>query len=285
MTTDALPPIPVPLRQALAAWGDWYVSMGVLDCIEPEGNIRQRPEPLAVAPASSALPAPPRIAGSGEGVSAARELARRCASLDELEAALGDFKGCALAETATRLCFADGSRTARVMLVGEAPGAEEDRQGRPFVGPSGRLLDRMLAAIGLGRQDVYITNLIYWRPPGNRSPTSAELALCVPFLERQIELLRPAILVSVGGVAARVLLDLKDGVSKLRGRQFRYQPADGGQAIPTLVMLHPAYLLRQPLHKRLAWRDMLQLRSEMIEKGVWPGPLQGGHSQPPTKPG
>jgi DNA polymerase len=160
------------------------------------------------------------------------------------------------------------------MLVGEAPGAEEDRQGKPFVGPSGQLLDRMLAAVGLARADVYITNLIYWRPPGNRSPTSSELAICLPFLERQIELLRPRVLVSVGGVAARVLLDLADGVSKLRGRRFVYQPADGGGPVPTFVIFHPAYLLRQPLQKRLAWRDMLQLRAELRAQGAWPGEVR-----------
>jgi uracil-DNA glycosylase len=200
----------------------------------------------------------------------ARAAARACRSLAELEAALRRFEGCALAETATRLCFADGSPDAPVMLVGEAPGAEEDRQGRPFSGPSGRLLDRMLAAIGLDRRHVYVTNVIYWRPPGNREPTSSEIATCLPFLERQIEILRPRVLVSVGGVAARVLLDLKEGVTKLRGRRFVYRPPGGGEPVPTLVMLHPAYLLRQPLQKRLAWRDMLQLRAEMRAQGLLP---------------
>lgn len=263
--------------RGLAAWADWYARMGVLDPVESSGVDRyvRRPEPVPVAtvplPAvGSSLPGfppaePPasRRVGSPDNVASARALARACSSLDELEAALASFEGCPLAETATRLCFADGDASARVMLVGEAPGAEEDRQGRPFSGPSGRLLDRMLAAIGMDRRDVYVTNVIYWRPPGNRAPTSSEIATCLPFLERQIELLRPRVLVSVGGVAAHVLLDLKDGVSRLRGRRFLYRPADGGPEIPTLVMFHPAYLLRQPLHKRLAWRDMLQLRAEL----------------------
>jgi len=196
--------------------------------------------------------------------------------LDELEAALRSFTGCPLAETATRLCFADGNREASLMFVGEAPGAEEDRQGKPFVGPSGRLLDRMLSAVGLDRGKVYITNLVYWRPPGNRTPTATELATCLPFLERQIEILRPKALVSVGGVAARVLLDLKDGVTKLRGRRFVYHLADGGPPVRTFVIFHPAYLLRQPLHKRLAWRDLLQLRSAMLEDGTWPRGRGGG---------
>ena len=278
------PPIPNVPAQAIAAWADWYVRVGVLDCVEdlgfdrraatPEPQRPTLPQPAARPPDS---PPPGRTAtAEPEGVASARALASRCRTLDELEAALRTFGGCPLAETATRLCFADGNPKAPVMLVGEAPGAEEDRQGKPFVGPSGRLLDRMLAAIGLGRQHVYITNLVYWRPPGNRPPTPGELATCQPFLERQIELLRPRILVSVGGVAAKALLDLKEGVTKLRGRRFTYQPADGGPPIPTFVVLHPAYLLRQPLQKRLAWRDMLQLKAEMLALGLRPGAEGGG---------
>jgi DNA polymerase len=162
------------------------------------------------------------------------------------------------------LCFADGSPAAEVMLIGEAPGAEEDRQGTPFVGPSGQLLDRMLAAIGLDRASVYITNVIYWRPPGNRSPTPAEIAACQPFLERQIELIRPKVIVFVGGIAARGLLGVKEGVTKLRGRRLLYPLADG-TSVPALVMFHPAYLLRTPAQKRLAWRDLLTLKRLLDE--------------------
>ncbi len=277
--SDTVARDPYGTVRGLAAWADWYVRMGVLDPVEPSGINRYapRPEPasppiLAIEPSASSLlpvaPSPTPPLGLLDSAGSARAVARACGSLDELEAALARFEGCPLAETATRLCFADGSPAASVMLVGEAPGAEEDRQGRPFSGPSGRLLDRMLAAIGMARADVYVTNVIYWRPPGNRSPTSSEIATCLPFLERQIELLRPRVLVSVGGVAARVLLDLKDGVSKLRGRRFLYRPADGGPGVPTFVMFHPAYLLRQPLHKRLAWRDMLQLRAELRGLGL-----------------
>jgi DNA polymerase len=281
MPDPTVPNTPAP-AQAIAAWADWYVRMGVLDCVEDLGFDRwAAPEPSRPAlPQPAALPLDPtppgRAAAEPEGVASARALASCCRTLDEIEAALRTFGGCPLAETATRLCFADGNRTAPVMLVGEAPGAEEDRQGKPFVGPSGRLLDRMLAAIGLARQDVYITNLVYWRPPGNRPPTPGELATCQPFLERQIELLRPRLLVSVGGVAAKALLDLKEGVTKLRGRRFAYQPADGGPPIPTFVVLHPAFLLRQPLQKRLAWRDMLQLKAEMRTLGLRPGAEGGG---------
>lgn len=265
------------LARGIAAWADWYLRTGVLDSIDEAGRDRlAAPEPpvrLPAPPPSAVPPSAPKHPAPAEpdSVASARAVAQSCRSLDELERALAGFDGCPLAQTATRLCFADGSRTASLMLVGEAPGAEEDRQGKPFVGPSGQLLDRMLAAIGLSRDHVYITNLIYWRPPGNRSPTSSELATCLPFLERQIELLRPRLLVSVGGVAARVLLDLKDGVGKLRGRRFVYQPADSGPPVPTFVIFHPAYLLRQPLQKRLAWRDMLQLRAELRAQGAWPG--------------
>ena len=277
--SDTVARDPYGTVRGLAAWADWYVRMGVLDPVEPSGVDRYARQPVTASPpllalepsSSSLLPVSPPLTpppGLLDSTGSARAVARACGSLDELEAALARFDGCPLAETATRLCFADGSPAASVMLVGEAPGAEEDRQGRPFSGPSGRLLDRMLAAIGLTRGDVYVTNVIYWRPPGNRSPTSSEIATCLPFLERQIELLRPRVLVSVGGVAARVLLDLKDGVSKLRGRRFLYRPANGGPEVPTFVMFHPAYLLRQPLHKRLAWRDMLQLRAELRGQGL-----------------
>ena len=154
------------------------------------------------------------------------------------------------------------------MLIGEAPGAEEDRQGKPFVGPSGQLLDRMLATIGLSRQQVYITNLIFWRPPGNRPPTTTELAVCQPFLERQIELLAPQMIVFLGGSAARALLGVSEGVTKMRGRRYIYEPPSGGAPIPALVTFHPAYLLRQPINKRLVWRDFLRLRLELEERGL-----------------
>jgi DNA polymerase len=219
-----------------------------------------------------------------EAVGEACRLARGCATLDELRRALEGFEGCALSRTASRLCFADGNPQARIMLIGEAPGSEEDRQGRPFVGPSGQLLDRMLATIGLDRRQVWITNVIFWRPPGNRAPTAGEIAVCQPFLERQIELLAPAVLVFVGGIAARALLGLSDGVTRLRGRRlvYRAEPRDDRPAIeiPAMVIFHPAYLLRQPLNKRFAWRDLLTLRSRLDELGVAPGVAAG---RPPRK--
>jgi DNA polymerase len=205
------------------------------------------------------------LRSAAEVAHSARETAAACTSLAELEVALARFDGCGLKETALNLCFADGNPESRLMLIGEAPGAEEDRQGKPFVGASGKLLDKMLATIGLDRTTVYITNVIYWRPPGNRTPTQAEIAACQPFLERQIALLKPDLMVFVGGIAARALLGVKEGVTKLRGRRFQYTAPDG--PIPATVMFHPAYLLRQPAHKRLAWRDLLAIRHQLDEIG------------------
>lgn len=221
-------------------------------------------------PASELPPAAPTQASrpaarerSGGAVDDARALAKSCGSLEALKEALRDFDGCPLKETAINLCFADGNPKAPVMLIGEAPGAQEDRQGKPFVGPSGQLLDRMLRTIGLDRTGVYITNVIYWRPPGNRTPTAAEIAICQPFLERQIELLRPKFLVFVGGIAARALLGRTEGVTKLRGRPFVYELPGEKRKIPALVMFHPAYLLRQPAQKRLSWRDLLEIKKSI----------------------
>jgi uracil-DNA glycosylase family 4 len=263
---------PAATRRAVAAWADWYARMGVLDSVGEPGAGRSPPLPSPPDRAPLGSPPPSEVpsrraavpARDPERVAHASEVAASCRSLGELEAALARFEGCPLKETATRLCFADGDSRARLMLIGEAPGAEEDRLGKPFVGPSGQLLDRMLAAVGLDRGSVWITNVIFWRPPGNRSPTTLEVSVCQPFLERQVELLEPRLILFLGGSAARALLDVTDGVTKLRGRRFGYQPGGGaGGPIPAFVTFHPAYLLRQPLQKRLAWRDMLAVRREL----------------------
>ena len=191
---------------------------------------------------------------------AAREAARSAATLDELRAILERFDGCALKASASRLVFADGTPGARLMLVGEAPGAEEDRQGLPFVGRSGQLLDRMLQAIGLARTDVYIANIVPWRPPGNRTPTPVETQICLPFMQRQIELANPDILVTVGQPSTGALLGIQ-GIMKNRGRWFGYQT--GTREIRAMPMLHPAYLLRSPIGKRLAWRDLLAIKKAL----------------------
>ncbi|MGF1560993.1 MAG: uracil-DNA glycosylase [Geminicoccaceae bacterium] len=174
-------------------------------------------------------------------------------------AALEVFDGCPLKQAALNLCVYDGNPQAPVMLIGEAPGAEEDRQGKPFVGQSGQLLDRILACIDLDRSGCFITNTIFWRPPGNRTPTPEELATCLPFLERQIALLEPKVLMFVGGTAARALLGLNEGITRMRGQRYTYR-VNETLSVPAFVTFHPAYLLRQPGQKRLAWRDWVSLR-------------------------
>lgn len=178
------------------------------------------------------------------------------------------FEGCALKHTAMNLVFSDGNPQAKVMLIGEAPGEDEDRQGKPFVGVSGKLLDRMLGSIGLDRTSVYISNILFWRPPGNRSPTDAEIAACLPFAERHIALVKPQYLILLGGVAAKSLLRTKEGITRLRGRWTEYTPhigRDDTPAIHCLPIYHPAYLLRQPGAKRQAWNDLLLLKKGMAE--------------------
>ena len=192
---------------------------------------------------------------------AAREAARTAASLEDLRAIVERFEGCALRNTATRLVFADGNPRSRVMFVGEAPGRDEDIDGLPFVGRSGKLLDLMMAAIGLDRTSAYIANIIPWRPPGNRTPTPQESAICLPFILRQIELANPDVLVCLGGPSAATLLNIRDGILKARGRWFTHQT--GTRDIRAIATLHPAYLLRQPLQKRLAWRDFLAIKKAL----------------------
>jgi DNA polymerase len=245
------------------------------------GFAAPRPAPPAAAkPGSSAArtPAAPRgtvvtpaVANPGAlgpGVVGARELAGAAQSLEELVEALAAFDGCALKKTATNLVFADGNPAARVMFVGEAPGADEDRAGKPFVGVSGQLLDRMVAWIGLDRTSFYITNILFWRPPGNRTPTSDEVAACIPFVIRHIELVAPAVLVPVGGPATEALLHRRDGITKLHGRWFDYQSPGLAQPIPTFPIFHPAFLLRSPAQKRAAWRDLLTLRQKLGSLGI-----------------
>jgi len=212
----------------------------------------------AMKPSAPSTPAP---VAPEAAVMAAREAARGAATLDELRAILDSFQGCALRATATQLVFADGNPKSRLMLIGEAPGYEEDKQGLPFVGRSGQLLDRMLAAIGLDRTKVYIANIVPWRPPGNRTPTPQEAAICLPFLLRQIALVDPDVLVCLGGPSAQTLLNRKDGILKLRGRWFNFN--SGRREIRAMPTLHPAYLLRTPLAKRHAWRDFLAIKKAL----------------------
>ena len=192
---------------------------------------------------------------------AAREAARSAKNLEELRALLETFEGCMLRATATRLVFADGNPQARVMFVGEAPGRDEDIAGLPFVGRSGKLLDRMMAAIGLDRTQAYIANVVPWRPPGNRTPTPQETAICLPFIRRQIDLAGADILVCLGQPSTQTLLQTKEGITRTRGRWFKFDT--GSREIRALATYHPAFLLRSPLQKRLAWRDFLALKKAL----------------------
>jgi DNA polymerase len=217
----------------------------------------RRPLVMPAIPAprmpAAAAPPPPE-----EAVMAAREAAKSAATLDDLRTMLERFEGCALRTTAKRLVFADGNPAARLMFVGEAPGREEDIEGLPFVGRSGKLLDLMLKAIGLDRTHVYIANIVPWRPPGNRDPSLHETAICLPFIQRQIELVNPQILVCLGKPSTATLLGVTDGIRKTRGRWLSYR--NGAQEIRAMPTFHPAYLLRSPLEKRFAWKDFLAIK-------------------------
>ena len=264
---------------ALLATLQWYADLGVDEAIAEEpwdrfaAPQRAGPEPQRAAPHPALpqpalphpAPPPPRAAAPAGDPGLAAELAA-IATLEALRARLDRFEDCALKATATNTVFGEGPDAARLMIVGEAPGEEEDRQGRPFVGPSGKLLDRMLAAIGLERGEVYITNTLYWRPPGNRTPTPAEVQACAPFLRRQIAIIRPQVLLMVGGAAAKSMLERDEGIMRLRGRWAEYDPG-GGDPIPALATFHPAYLLRSPAQKREAWRDLLAVQMRLLASG------------------
>ena len=213
------------------------------------------PKTPAATPRTEAVPAP------DVAIESARALAPKASSLEELRTLLQAFDGCALKSTATRLVFADGNPKARIMFVGEAPGRDEDLEGLPFVGRSGKLLNLMLAAVGLDRTSVYIANIIPWRPPGNRDPSPHETQMCLPFIKRQIELVDPDILVCLGKPSSQAVLELKDGIMKTRGRWYDYDT--GKRKIRAMATFHPAYLLRQPIYKRLTWQDIRAVKKAM----------------------
>jgi uracil-DNA glycosylase len=267
---NKLTPEPVPTVSQLLAF---YLEAGV-DCAlleepvnrlaDPEmpADVKSAPLPedasplrtTRAAPAAFAAPAPPSPPTPDAAIASAREAARTATSLEVLRDMLEKFNGCALKPTATRLVFADGNPTARIMFVGEAPGRDEDIEGLPFVGRSGKLLDRMIASIGLDRTKVYIANVIPWRPPGNRTPTPQETQICLPFIQRQIELVDPDILVTLGNPSTQALLSTREGIMKTRGRWLSYDT--GTRAIRAMATFHPAYLLRSPSYKRLSWQDL-----------------------------
>jgi uracil-DNA glycosylase len=225
----------------------------------PRPPVAPRPRVSAERPAApppQAAPASPDVA-----IMDARAQARAAKDLDELRRMLDGFEGCELKRHAKQLVFADGNPQARLMFVGEAPGRDEDQEGLPFVGRSGKLLDLMLKAIGLDRTTVYIANVIPWRPPGNRTPTPQETQICLPFIQRQIELVDPEVLVCLGSPSSQAVLGLTDGIMKSRGRWMTYNT--GQREVRAIATLHPAYLLRQPLQKRLAWRDFLAIKKAL----------------------
>ena len=219
-----------------------------------------QPQKPALAKSSSA-PKPAAPPMETDSIGTAIALARGANSLTELKAALEGFDGCALKRTATNTVFADGNPAHRIMFIGEAPGRDEDKQGLPFVGRAGKLLDKMMAAIHLDRTNAYITNVINWRPPDNRDPSPEEAAMCLPFLRRHIELVNPGVMILLGAVAVRHVMGRSDGIMKTRGKWLDYQV--NGRMVPVMPTLHPAYLLRQPSHKKLAWRDL-----QMIEEKI-----------------
>lgn len=238
----------------------------------PAGNAHSVAPPagsLSAAPPTGSLSAAPPAIGAFEAMEDARALAAAANTLDELRAAIDKFQGLSIKRTATQMVFSDGNPQARIMIIGEAPGAEEDRLGRPFVGVSGQLLDKMLAAIGLSREEhIYITNIINWRPPGNRVPSDAEIALSLPFIQRHIEIINPAVIILAGGVAAKALLQTNQGITRLRGRWIDYSLPKLKAPVPLLPMFHPAYLLRSPQQKGLAWADLLKLKAKIVAENL-----------------
>jgi uracil-DNA glycosylase family 4 len=259
-------PEPTPTVRELLAF---YLEAGV-DCAlgeEPVNRLAE-PETMPAAPEAAAPPAPPARAmpaplplirgepppAPDAAIASAREAARTAPTLEALRALLQTFDGCALRKTATQLVFADGNPQARIMFVGEAPGRDEDIEGLPFVGRSGKLLDRMIAAIGLDRSSAYIANVIPWRPPGNRTPTPQETQICLPFVRRQIELVNPDVLVTLGNPSTQALLGTREGIMRSRGKWLDYDT--GTRVIRALPTFHPAYLLRSPSYKRMSWQDL-----------------------------
>jgi DNA polymerase len=235
----------------------------------PEQSARAAPTramPTKAVPAPLPLPRNEPPPAPEAAIASAREAASTAPTLEALRALLETFDGCALKQTATRLVFADGNPQARVMFVGEAPGRDEDIEGLPFVGRSGKLLDRMIAAIGLDRSSAYIANVIPWRPPGNRTPTPQETQICLPFIRRQIELVNPDVLVTLGNPSTQALLGAREGIMRTRGKWFDYDT--GSRAIRAIATFHPAYLLRSPSYKRMAWQDLRAIAKALEQQTV-----------------
>lgn len=273
----------MPLDQSLDHLLRWYLEAGVDEAIGEVALDRfalsakpaaPRPVPSAPAPSAPASHTAPLQAHHGHGHAhggqgipgTTAHIAAECATLEDLRRAMEAFDGLPLRRTARSTVFADGNPEASVMVIGEAPGQEEDRNGLPFVGKSGKLLDRMLASIGLDRDTVYITNVVPWRPVENRKPTPDEVAVCLPFVTRHIELVDPQLLILLGGASASALLARHEGINRLRGRWFDYASPGLPRPIPATATFHPAYLLRTPAAKREAWRDLVQVKKRLDAK-------------------
>ncbi|MEM8988571.1 MAG: uracil-DNA glycosylase [Pseudomonadota bacterium] len=262
--------------EALAAYFDWHALAGVEDLIGPEPTgayalsaaaAKAPPKAKPTPQRTGAAPAAALITGD-EAAQQAAVAAAACTTTEELFAAIAAFDGCSLKQGARNTVICDGVPGADLMVVGEAPGKDEDRIGKPFVGRAGKLLDKMLAAIGRAREtDVFISNVIFWRPPGNRTPTEAERAICLPFIERLIDLNRPKVLIFAGGVSAKTLLRTETGIMRLRGAWRDYE-TPGGLTIPAMPLYHPAFLLRQPAQKKAAWRDLLAVQARIGTAGL-----------------
>ncbi len=245
---------------------EWYIAAGADEAIGevPRDCFAAPPRQTNPGPKARSRRPPGAVVSLGAAAAlSAAEIAAACTSIEELVVAIKAFEGCALKETATNTCVYDGNPSADLVFIGEAPGAEEDRRGLPFVGRAGRLLDRMLAAIGRGRDSAYISNVLFWRPPGNRSPTPDEIEACLPFVDRQISLIAPKVLVLVGGISAKAVLGRSEGITRQRGVWREYSPRDSSLTVPTTAIFHPAYLLRTPLKKREAWRDLLAIKKRL----------------------
>ena len=276
----------MPTRAELLNLLRWHIDAGADEAIgdSPTDHFEAASAPVrtqqravttggvqaAAAPPSSEAPRRPAsvplsLESPAAAEGSAEQLANAASTLAELRDAMQQFEGCSLKHTAMNLVFGDGNPDADVMFIGEAPGADEDREGLPFVGVSGRLLDKMIAAIGMDRTSAYITNILPWRPPGNRKPTTNEVTICLPFIRRHIELMAPRVLVLVGGTSASALLGRSEGITRLRGRWLVYRSDDagGGFEIPCMPIYHPAYLLRQSALKRDAWRDILAIQERL----------------------
>lgn len=254
------------LRWYLAAGADEAIGEVPVDRLTrpaaPPSPIRQAAPARAPTPVTAAFQA---VSAPSAATASARSIAAAAMDLAELEAAVKAFDGCPLKKTATNTVFADGDPSGGVMIIGEAPGADEDRLGRPFVGRSGQLLERMLGAIGIDRSQAYITNILYWRPPGNRKPTTEEVAICLPFVLRHVALTAPKVVVLCGGTSTSAVLGRQEGITRLRGRWFDLKVEGLEKSVPALATYHPSFLLRAPARKGEAWRDMLALQSKLEE--------------------